>query len=92
MDREARNHAPPPTIAYLRGQGVMGARVSCRNTDCSRTVTVPFDKMGLPEDTPFPQIARLRKWICAKCGGRQISVMPDWRDPRAVQGEQGKGG
>ncbi len=85
MDREARNNAPPPTIAYLRGQGVTGARVTCRNAACGRSVTVPFDKMGLPDDTPFPQIARLRKWVCQKCKGRQVSVMPEWRDPRAVQ-------
>ena len=84
MDREARNNAPPPTIAYLRTQGVVGARVSCRNADCGRAVTVPFDKIGLPEDTPFPQIARLRKWVCQQCKGRQVSVMPDWRNSQAV--------
>ena len=85
LDREARNNASPPTIAYLRSQGVSGARVSCRNAECGSSVTVPFDKIALPEDTPFPQIARVRKWVCAKCKGRQVSVMPDWRDPRTVQ-------
>lgn len=91
LDREARNNAPPPTIAYLRGQGVIGVRVSCRAVTCGRAVTVPFDKMDLPDDTPFPQIARLRKWVCQKCKGRQVSVMPDWRDPTTVQAERIKG-
>ncbi len=88
LDREARNNAQAPTIAYLRSQGVTGARVSCRNVERGRSVTVPFDRMGLPDDTPFPQIARARKWVCQKCKGRQVSVMPDWRDPRTVQAER----
>lgn len=81
LDREARNNVPPPTIAYLRSQGVMGARVSCRNAECGRTVTVPFDRMGLAEDTPFPQIARLKRWVCQQCKGCTVSVMPDWQHP-----------
>ncbi len=85
MDREARNNAPPPTIATLRNQGVIGVRVCCRNANCGRAVTVPFEKIGLPEDTPIPQIARLRRWVCQKCGGRQVSVMPDWRDLQRVR-------
>ena len=92
VDREARNNAPPPDIAYLRRQGVVGARISCKGEHCGRTVTVPFDKIGLPEDTPFPQIARLRKWVCQKCGSREVSVMPDWRDPRTVQEERSQSG
>ncbi len=86
MDREARNNAPPPTIAYLRGQGVTGARVSCRNVDCGRSVTVPFDNMGLPEGTPFPQIARLRKWVCQSCKGRQV-----WGDAGLARPPEGVG-
>ena len=88
MDRETRNNRPPPDIAYLRGQGVVGARITCKGTDCGRTVTVTFDQIGLPEDTPFPQIARRRRWVCQKCGSREVSVMPDWRDPRTVQAER----
>lgn len=84
VDREARNNAPPPTIASLRRQGVISARISYKEEHCGRAVTVAFDKIDLPEDTPFPQIARLRKWVCVKCGSRNVFVMPDWRDPRKV--------
>ena len=82
LDRETRNNAPPPTIASMRTQGVRNVRMSCRGPDCGRTVVMSFDKIGLLEATSFPQIARLRRWVCQKCGSREVSVRPDWSAPK----------
>ena len=84
--REARL---PSTIADLRSQGVAGAWVTCCNPVCLRSTPVAFAAIGaaigLPPDTPFPNIARVRRFVCAACGSKRADVSPDWR------GHKGKG-
>ena len=78
-DRPNRPSAEaPPTIGYLRGQGVTKAYVSCNSPTCHRGSVLTFDAINLPDDTPFPEIAIRRRWVCAKCGCRKVSVMPRW--------------
>ena len=76
----------PPTIAFLRdSNGVQAALLSC--TTCGVAQRVTWDKLGLPDDTPFPQIARSRTWECQRCGGTDITAMPDWRTVVKVERE-----
>jgi hypothetical protein len=51
-----RPFAPsPPSLAFLRAdQGVTGPRVSCGA--CDHKAVVQFDAMGVPDNTPFPQL------------------------------------
>ena len=69
---------PPPTIGYLRRQGVTKVYVSCASTNCQRGSTLTFDAIGLPDDTPFPSIATRKRWVYRRCGSRKASVMPSW--------------
>ena len=69
---------PPPSIGYLRGQGVTSVYVSCGNSVCQRGSTLTFDAIGLPDDTPFPSIATRKRWVCRRCGSTGASVMPSW--------------
>ena len=69
---------PPPTIGYLRRQGVNGFRVSCLSEVCRRSTVVSFDAAGLSEDLPFPQIERGGQLVCSVCGSKRATVMPDW--------------
>ena len=78
----------PPTIAHLRGQGLKGARVFCGSIYCGRMIVIPFEDIGLSDSTPFPAIKTHRRWTCQRCGSREVSVMPDWRDPREIHAEQ----
>ncbi len=43
---------------------------------------VSFDAIGLPGNTPFPEIAIRRTWRCTRCGSNEVTVMPNWSDPR----------
>jgi hypothetical protein len=70
-----------PTIASLKRQGLTGVLPLCR--DCRHTGAVTFDALRLPDETPFPEIARAKKFRCGACGSRDCRVSPDWRDYRA---------
>ena len=66
---------PPPTIGYLRAQGVTGFRVSCNEVNCGHGADLT---LGLADDTPFPSIVNWRRWKCSHCGLRKVNVMPRW--------------
>jgi hypothetical protein len=44
---------------------------------------VAFDAIGLPDETPFPDIGRARRFRCMACGSGDSVVVPDWRGYRA---------
>jgi len=54
----------------------MGFRVEC-STRCHHTKRVEFDALGLPDDTVFLDIPKLRRFVCEKCGGREATVGAD---------------
>ena len=35
-----------------------------------------FKAIGLAPETPFPNIARVKRFVCAACGFRRIDVSP----------------
>ncbi len=71
----------PPTIDKLRSMGVEGAYITCRGFQ--RSKPIPFDVMALPDETFFPDIAKLRRFKCEGCGSRMAVVTPDWRGMKA---------
>ena len=73
----------PPTIGFLRAQGVHGFRVACAGGNCVRSAIVGFEAAGLPDDLPFPAIGRGERLVCSACGGRTVHLMPDWPNPQA---------
>lgn len=75
--RSPRARTVPPSIAFLRLQGVTGVRVFCSSFTCGHYAVLPFDKLGKPERTLFPAL----KFKCSKCGRRDVSTMPDWPKP-----------
>ena len=72
-------HEPklPPTIARLKEMGVAGVEAMCR--DCRRSAPLSFDVIALPDETPFPEIVKLRRFRCEGCGSKKAVVTPDWR-------------
>ena len=73
-----------PTISDVRSHGVAGAWVTCRNPLCLRSTPVSFETISLAPETPFPNIARVKRFVCAACGSKRIDVSPDWRRHRAA--------
>ena len=87
-----RAPVPHPTIGFLKSQGIEHARVFCADIWCGHMVVVAFEDLGLPDKTPFPEIRTRRRWVCERCTGSEVSVMPDWHDPRAAQAERRQSG
>ena len=70
-----------PTIASLKAAGLTGVLPVCRA--CHHSGAATFDAIGLPDETPFPRIARARRFRCSGCGARDYAVVPDWSRHRA---------
>lgn len=73
----------PPTIGFLRAQGIQTFRVSCVGGNCVRSAIVAFEAIGLPDDLPFPAIGRGGRLVCSACGGRTVHLMPVRPNPQA---------
>ena len=70
---------PPPTIADLRRMGLAGVWITCDHAHCGRQTAVSWADLGLPDETFFPDIHKLKRYRCSACGGRAFRVDPDWR-------------
>lgn len=73
----------PPTIANLKAQGVVGFSITCNYRPCFHSAVVSFDAAGVEDAEEFPAIPARRRFVCSKCGGRSVHIMPDWRTHRA---------
>jgi hypothetical protein len=76
--------ASPTTIAHLKTHGLEGLFVTCANAACLHSAPFTFAALDLDDDVLFPTIVRSRRFICARCGGRAVNVVPDWRTHRAI--------
>ena len=74
---------PPPTIASLKAQGVNAFRVTCTKPTCLHSSFVSFAAAGVEDQTPFPSIMQRRRFVCSRCGSREVSIMPDCRNHNA---------
>ena len=65
--------------------GVTALLATCAFPDCWHTGVVRFDAAGVDDQTPFPSIVSRARFVCTRCGGRSVRIMPDWS---GVQGER----
>jgi len=70
---------PLPTVGDTRREGISSLRVTCGNAACVWSAYFDFDTLKLPEEMIFVQVPCFRRFVCSRCGGRAVSVMPDWR-------------
>jgi len=70
---------PPPTIAALRALGADAFRVTCAQSSCLHSAFVTFAAAGIDDSAEFPSITARRRFHCTLCGGRAVTIMPDWR-------------
>jgi len=69
----------PPTIAHLKGHGLVGLFATCANAACMHATPFSFAALGLADDVRFPTIARRRRFVCTQCGAMTVNIMPGWR-------------
>jgi hypothetical protein len=76
----SRYTGPLPTIADNKRLGMTGFRVECATLYCHHTKRVEFDALGLPDDTVFLDIPKLRRFVWEEGGGREATARADWND------------
>lgn len=74
---------PPPTIARLKSMGALQFRVTCSRTDCRHSSHVTFEAARVGDEIPFPEITERRRFVCTRCAGHVVSIMPDWSNHSA---------
>jgi len=74
---------PPPTVAHLKSMGVSAFSVTRARANCLHSASVTLEAAGVEDRAPFPSIAERRRFVCTHCGGRTVSIMPDWRGHKA---------
>ena len=83
IDEMEPGHMLPPTVAHLKSMGVNAFNVTYAHACCLRSASLSFAAVGVEDGAPFPSIADRRRFVCTRCGGRAVSIMPDWRDHKA---------
>ena len=76
----SRYTGPAPTIGHWRGHGLKAIEVTCHAGYCRHSGRIEFDALPLPDETPFPDIARRLRFRCTARGERRYEVRADWRD------------
>ena len=74
---------PLPTIGETKRHGVVACHIQCATPNCWNKRRFTFEELGLPDDTIFLHIPRLRRFRCKRCGCRSVRVSADWRDHKA---------
>ncbi len=63
------------TIAMARAEGITRFRVWCEKPrGCFHNEVMDWDRLGLPEDTETMSVTKLRKFVCSRCGNRNVSI------------------
>lgn len=91
IEKAEREPGLSPTINDLRNKGVTGLRVTCLGQRCDHNAIISFDSLGLTDDTPFVEVAVRRPWICGRCRGWRMSVVPTKQGPDAEREEHDSG-
>jgi hypothetical protein len=76
---QSKYTGPLPTIGDTRAMGVTAFSVTSAKAACIWSADFDFDALRLPDEMAFVHIPRHRRFVCSRCGFRQVSVMPDWR-------------
>jgi hypothetical protein len=89
---------PTKTIGHARAAGETRFTIHCEATGCHHQAEMTFDELGLPDETIFVHIPRVKRFTCSKCKRRNVKVMPifplakgmpGWREPSEDEGKRG---
>ena len=75
-NRPDSNAVDPPTVGYLKGQGVLSLTAWCHNFECRHHATFLFSQLELDDDQIFIDLKH--RFRCSKCGSREVAIQPDW--------------
>jgi hypothetical protein len=77
---------PTKTIGHARAAGETRFTVYCESTGCHHRGEMSFETLGLPDATIFVDIAKIKGFVCTKCGRRRVKLMPIFPAARGTPG------
>jgi hypothetical protein len=84
--RNVARGEPTKTIAHARAAGETRFTVYCERHGCRHRAELALDELKLPDETIFVDIPRLLNFVWAKCGSRDVKVMPIFPPARGQPG------
>src|SRR6476659_10661703 len=74
------------TIAHARAAGETALTVHCLGVGCYHQAVKTFEELKLWNDIIFVDVPKHRHFVCTKCGGRNVRVMPIFPPARGTPG------
>jgi hypothetical protein len=76
-------YSPPgsalPNVAHFREHGITSLGVHCAaDLVCSHSRVMTFDELRLADDAVLINVPRVRRFVCTRCGRREVQVRPEW--------------
>lgn len=86
MSRRDPPDSELPTIGHGRSLGETELTVHCLGLYCYHQAVKTFDELKLPDDMIFIHVPRYRRFVCSKCGSRNVKVMPVFPSAKGTPG------
>ena len=77
---------PTKTIAHARAGGETALTVHCLGFGCYHQAVKTFNELKLWNDMIFVDVPKHRHFVCSKCGGRNVKVMPIFPPAKGTPG------
>ena len=77
---------PTKTIAHARAAGETALTAHCLGVGCYHQAVKTFEELKLWNDIIFVDVPKHRHFVCTKCGGRNVRVMPIFPPARGTPG------
>ena len=75
-----------PTKTIARAGGEIALTVHCLGFGCYHQAVKTFEKLNLWNDMIFVDVPKHRHFVCTKCGGRNVKVMPIFPPAKGTPG------
>jgi hypothetical protein len=63
--------------------GVSAVIIECAALYCYHQRRIEFDALGLPDELSSLDVTKHRRFVCTKCGAREVTAHACWADFRA---------
>ena len=77
---------PTKTIVHARAGGETALTVHCLGFGCHHQAVKTFNELKLWNDMIFVDVPKHRHFVCSKCGGRNVRVMPIFPPAKGTPG------
>lgn len=67
-----------PTVADDLAMGITRCAATCDRPGCHHSAVIHYADFDLPLETIIVDIAKVRRFVCSRCGSRKVTIGGDW--------------